>query len=160
MEAYMITINEARIQQNKEQKKSITILIISFIVLSAVCVWMYFVGEKEFQFALSFSIIAFALISYKVKVIEFFRKKEYEGVVTYFNVHNEKIKKTNSHQAGSMYDSYNVLIADMIVEEKNGKTREKTFRYNKEYANVKVGDKANVLRFVDKPIIEKNNSHN
>lgn len=38
----MITINEARIQQNKEQKKSITILIISFIVLSAVCVWMFF----------------------------------------------------------------------------------------------------------------------
>ena len=95
-----------------------------------------------------------------MKVIEFFSKKEYEGVVTYFNVHNEKIKKTNSHQAGSTYDSYNVLIADMIVEDKNGKTRQKTFRYNKEYANVKIGDKATVLRFVDKPIIEKTNSHN
>ena len=53
-----------------------------------------------------------------------------------------------------------VIPMEDVVEDKNGKTKQKTFRYNKEYADVKLGDKATVLRFVDKPIIEKNNSHN
>jgi hypothetical protein len=45
-------------------------------------------------------------------------------------------------------------MADMIVKDKKGKTRHKTFRYTKDYDNVKAGDKATVLRFVDKPVVE------
>jgi hypothetical protein len=42
----------------------------------------------------------------------------------------------------------------VIIKDKNGKCRYKTFRFNKEYDNVKAGDRATILRFVDKPIIE------
>ena len=87
-------------------------------------------------------------------MIEFLRPKKYEGEVTYFNVRTESVKKYHSHQVGAKYGTYTIFLADMNITDKNGKTRYKTFRYTKEYDNTKVGDKATVLRFVDKPIIE------
>ncbi len=150
----MITIKEARLQQNKAQKKSILIVSISLLILTAVCVGVYFVGNQEFTVALWLSVFVWLYIVYKCKITEFFKAKEYEGEVTYFNVRRERIKKTNSHQAGSSYDTYDVLFGDMIIKDNKGKTRHKTFRYTKEYDNVRAGDKATVLRFVDKPVIE------
>ena len=73
--------------------------------------------------------------------------------IKYKSYDTEQYKKIHTHQVGSKYDTYRILVADMHVEDKNGKTRHKTFRYTKEYDNVKPGDKATVLRFVDKPII-------
>ncbi len=154
----MITIEEARIEQKKSQKKSLLILFISFLILSAICVGLYFVGKQEFTIAMYLSIFVLLFIAYKVKVLEFLQVKEYKGEVAYFNVRRERIKKTNSHQAGNTYDTYDVLFGDMIVKDEKGKKRHKTFRYTKEYDNVRTGDKATVLRFVDKPVIEfKNN---
>ncbi|MBE6648327.1 MAG: hypothetical protein E7614_02260 [Ruminococcaceae bacterium] len=149
----MITIEEARILQNKAQKKSLVILSISFLILAAICVGLFFVGKREFTIALYLSVFVLLYVAYKVKITEFLRAKEYEGEVTYFNVDTEQYKKIHTHQVGSKYDTYRILVADMQVEDKNGKTRHKTFRYTKEYDNVKPGDKATVLRFVDKPII-------
>jgi hypothetical protein len=41
----------------------------------------------------------------------------------------------------------------MFVKDKKGRKRYKSFRRTKEYDNIKAGDKATVLRFVDKPVI-------
>lgn len=150
----MITINEARIQQKKAQKKSLLTLCICFLVLAAICVGLYFVGKQEFTFALYLSVFVLIYVAYKVKITEFFRVKEYKGEVTYFNVRTEQVKETNSHQAGTNYDTYTVFMADIIVKDQKGKARHKTFRYTKDYDNVKPGDKATILRFVDKPVIE------
>ncbi len=155
----MITIEEARIEQKKAQKKSLLILSISFPILAAICVGLYFVGKQEFAISMFLSVFVLLYVAYKVKISEFLQVREYEGEVTYFNVRRERIKKTNSHQAGNTYDTYDVLFADMIIRDNKGKTRHKTFRYSKEYDKVKQGDKATVLRFVDKPLIEfRNNS--
>ncbi len=154
----MITIEEARAEQNKAQKKSLLILSISFLIFAVVCVSLYFVGKQEFNIALYLSIFILLYIAYKVKIFEFLNVKEYEGEVTYFNVRRERIKKTNSHQVGNTYDTYDVLFADMIIRDNKGKTSHKTFRYTKEFDNVKPGDKATVLRFVDKPVIEFRNN--
>lgn len=150
----MITIEEARTQQKKEQKKCLVTLLVGFLILCAICVGLYFVGKQAFYIGIYLSAFVLVFVAYKVKIMKFFRVKEYAGEVTYFNVRGEQIKKTNSHQAGNTYDTYNVLFADMIVKDKKGKIRHKTFRYTKDYENVKPGDKATVLRFVDKPIIE------
>lgn len=45
-------------------------------------------------------------------------------------------------------------MADITVKTTTGKTRHKTLRYTKDYDNVKTGDKATVLSFVDKPVAE------
>jgi hypothetical protein len=41
----------------------------------------------------------------------------------------------------------------MFVEDIKRRTRYKSFRHTKDYDNIKAGDKATVLRFVDKPVI-------
>lgn len=150
----MISIEEARMLQNKTQKKCIIIFVLSLLLLSGVCFGLFFVGKREFYVGLYVSLFVLIYVCYKIKITDFFRKKEYEGEVTYFNVRRERVKETNTHQAGSKYLTYDVMFADVIIKDKNGKCRHKTFRFNKEYDNVKAGDRATVLRFVDKPIIE------
>jgi hypothetical protein len=149
----MITLENARIQQKKAQKKSVTIFLGSIVLFTAVCVGLYFVGKREFYIGIYLSLLALLYIGYKVKLTEFLRPKEYEGEVTYFNVRTEQFKKVNSHQAGNTYGTYIIYVAEMFVKDKKGRTRYKSFRHTKEYDNIKAGDKATVLRFVDKPVI-------
>ena len=87
---------------------------------------LYFVGKQEFYISLYLSAFVLLYVAYKVKISEFFRPKECEGEVTYFNVREERIKETNTHQVGSKYITYSVFMADMIIKDKNGKTR---YRY-------------------------------
>lgn len=124
------------------------------MLLFALCVGLYFVGEHGFYIALFLSIFVLFYVAYKVKITEFFHVKEYEGEVTYFNIRAEQVKETNSNNVGSFYTTYTIFVADMIVKDKKGKIRHKTFRYTKDYDHVKTGYRATVLRFVDKPVIE------
>lgn len=64
----MITIEEARVQQKKAQKKSLVIFSISFLILAAICVGLYFIGKQEFTIALYLSIFVLLYIAYKVKI--------------------------------------------------------------------------------------------
>ena len=149
----MITITEARVIQNKAQKRSLAIFLGCMFIFAVVCVGLFFVGELEFYIGLYLSLLVLVYIGYKVKMTDFLRPKAYEGEVTYFNVSTEQHKEIHTHQVGSKYDVYRVLVADMIVKDEKGKTRYKRFRYSKEYDDVKNGDRATVLRFVDKPVI-------
>ncbi len=152
----MITLKDARIQQKKAQNKSVAIFLGSLVFFTAVCVGLYFVGKREFYIGIYLSLLALLYVGYKVKFTEFLRPKEYEGEVTYFNVRTERVKKNHSHQAGNTYDTYTIYVAEMLVKDNKGKTRYKNFRHTKEYDNIKAGDKATVLRFVDKPVVVLN----
>lgn len=64
------------------------------IFLIAVCVGLYFVYKRKFYIGIYLYLLALLYVSYKFKLTEFLRSKEYEGEVTYFNVRTEQVKKT------------------------------------------------------------------
>ena len=150
----MITLKEAQIQQKKAEKRLAIIILSTFMFLTAVCVFLSFINAQSFYISLYLSLFVLLYVCYKAKITEFIRPKQYKGEITYFNVRTEQIKEIHSHQAGAKYTTYTIFVADMIVKDEKGKTRHKTFRYTKDYDNVKPGDHATVLRFVDKPVIE------
>ncbi len=150
----MLTLNEARAIQRKNQRRSILWFFGTLVGVALICVAVCFTNTRAVYVAVPLSLGALMHVNFRTSFTEIFRKKEYTGTVTYFHVRTEMVKKYYSHGAGATYGSYTVFRADMAVEDEKGKTRYKTFKYTAEYDKVWNGDKATVLRFVDQPVIE------
>ncbi len=150
----MMTLEEARRLQRKSQRRSVLWFFGTLLGIAAICVAVCMTNARAMYVAVPLSLGAMMHVNFRTQFTEIFRKKEYSGTVTYFHVRTEMVKKNFAAGAGQTYNTYTVYRADMAIEDSEGKTRYKTFAYTKEYDDVWKGDKATVLRFVDKPIIE------
>ncbi len=150
----MLTLEEARLQQRANLRKSLLGFFGSVLLLSAACLGLYFADVRALYIGIAVAFCVLVYVISRTRVYELFSPREFEGEVTYFNVRTEMVKKYYSHQAGATYNSYTVFRADISVTNKKGKTRYKTFRFADEYDDIRNGDKAILLRFVDPPIIK------
>ncbi len=150
----MPTLEEARKCQEETQRKSLTKFALSLLLYVAICVVLYFVDIRATYVGIVVCFFAMTHTVRRTRIYEIFKAKEFTGKVTYFSVRTESVKKNYSNQAGQTYGTNDFVYADIAVTDKNGRTRYKTFTHAPEYDRVKNGDKATILRFVDRPIVE------
>ncbi len=153
----MMTLTDALRIQRKAQRKALIMFFGSLALLTAVCTCLFFVDGRIFYVSVGISVLLMFFFTKRSYIYEFFLPKQYSGEVVYFLVRTEMVKKSYANGAGATYDAYYTKRADITVVDDKGKTRYKTFIYSEAYDAVKVGDKATVFRFVDKPIIEFKN---
>ncbi len=149
----MISLEEARNAQREKQKKSVTVFLTALLIAATVCIVLYFLYRDVFYIGLVAAIFVICYMASRTKIFDLFRPREVEGEVVYYLVRTEMVKASLSDEPGETYRTYTVYRADITLMDKKGKKHYKTFSFTAEYDDVRVGDKATFLRFVDRPVV-------
>jgi hypothetical protein len=148
----MLSLQEAREIQAKEQKHSLTRFSAYFLMIAVAGCLIYKFFFSDYSALIAFGVVLLFLVAKSTRIHLFFRRKEFVGAVVYSNIVVEPVKKYASHQAGATYASYDVAMLELIAADENGKSLRINVGYNGAWGEYKIGDKVALLRFVDQPI--------
>lgn len=153
----MLSLDEARKLQAKYQKSAVLkFSVFTVIILAALFLTLNFTDYLT-QYASLYAVFAvLLLLAVKFsKIYVLFQHKEFVGTVQYSNLKMEPVKKYNSHQAGTTYQTNDVPMLDLIVLDDKGKKLRKTVEYQWGWAcQFPAGSRVAILRFIDQPIVQ------
>lgn len=155
----MISIDEARKIQRERSKKALSRFILFLIIDILVISLSFLLSERsdtKYFYATVFVILIIFGWQIKLsKIYLFATPKEFTGIVQYYNVRNEVIKNNLSNLPGDTYKTHDCLYGELIVENSAGCSITKKFVYTEEYNEINIGSVVTILRFIDRPIINK-----
>ena len=151
----MITLEEARLLQKKNQIKVITNFLF-FTALIALGTFLLFKFTDILTRNSVYYLVPIALLIltiYKTGLSELFTKKEFIGVVIKNEIFPADEKKVKRGGFDALQDKH--LVAEIIVKSDEGKTMLRTFYNGPITTNLVEGDKVAILRFISHPVVIK-----
>ncbi len=148
----MLTLKEAKKIQNERESKAL----ISFVLSIALVLMSYYVIlEYTNLFSLSslFYLIPIGLLLLAVKktrIYLFLTPKEFIGDVVYLNVYEVRSQRV---KGGRGYMTNDHLEVDLIIERKDGKSKNIQIPASPLTNEIAVGTRLALLRFIYQPII-------
>lgn len=156
----MLKQDEARRIQREREKKCALHFALCF-GLAGITVFASFLCANRFEetnIAVTGTAIAVAFLLWQLKRTRFylfFTPREYTGTVQHYEVRVEHIKENLSHLPGSKYQAYDATFGDLVIADEKGRLKSKRFLYSEEYDKIEIGAKVTILRFIDRPVLEK-----
>ena len=148
----MLTLKEAQKIQKERESKALISFVLSIALVLMSC---YVILEYTSLFSLSslFYLIPIGLLLLAVKKTRihlFLTPKEFIGDVVYLNVYEVQSQRVKGERS---YMTQNYLEVDLIVERKDGKSKNIQLPASPLTNEIAVGTRLALLRFIHQPII-------
>lgn len=152
----MMTLNEARKLQKRNETKAITAFLIAFTVIGLLTALMFSFTKvlEHSSFYWLIPIIAMIITVMATKIYRFFSKKELIGRVVHVHIYSLRERRRKGLGYGTGSNSTRIRKeAEIIVQSDDGSSVMLTVTHQDTVAKLSDGDKVAVLRFVDTPVI-------
>ncbi len=152
----MMTLNDARKLQKKNEAKAITSFLIVFAVIGLLTALMFSYTKvlERSAFYWLIPIIAMMITVRATKIYRFLSKKELVGRVVHVHIYSLRERSRRGLGYGTGTNSKpRRSEAEIIVQSDDGSSVMLTVKHQDTVAKLSDGDKVAVLRFVDVPVI-------